>query len=131
MKWDALLDLRLTRERHSRGLTSEASGWSPLTDLVETDEAYTLVAELPGFRLDDVQVSATDQGITLRGERRPVPTPASFLRLEREYGPFTREFRFPQPVDVDAITADLRDGVLTIRLPKNAAPDDPGRVHID
>ncbi|MPZ16563.1 MAG: Hsp20 family protein [Luteitalea sp.] len=119
MRWDPLEELLKASERATRLVASHSAGWVPVADLYETRESYTLVVELPGLRLEDLDLSATPGALTLQGERRALPGgEASYVRVERGYGRFTRRFEFPDPVDVSGVTADLTSGVLTVILPK-------------
>jgi HSP20 family protein len=95
----------------------EPSGWSPAVDLVETPEALTLWADLPGVDPTSVDLSVTGQVLTLRGER-PIATEGRGHSLERASGPFHRQVHLPCEVNVESIEAEARDGVLVVRLPK-------------
>ncbi|MPY86705.1 MAG: Hsp20 family protein [Luteitalea sp.] len=130
MRWDPLHDLLKTSDRGARLVASHSAGWAPVADLYETSESYALVVELPGLRLEDLDLSATPNALTLRGERRaPTGEPASYVRVERGYGRFTRRFEFPAPIEVSRVSADLSDGVLTVIVPKTR-PTGPGRVEV-
>jgi HSP20 family protein len=119
MRWDPLEELLKASERATRLVASHSAGWVPVADLYENRESYTLVAELPGLRLEDLDLSATPNALTLRGERRaPAGDQASYVRVERGYGRFTRRFDFPDPIEVSGVTADLSNGILTVVLPK-------------
>ena len=97
------------------------SGWTPPADVSETEDSFVVVAELPGVRRADVNVKATDDTLTIRGYRpEPGCEPACYVRLERGHGQFVRRFTFPGPLDVDAVQADFKDGILTVTLPKAA-----------
>jgi len=91
----------------------------PPVDLVECDDRYILTIEVPGMERDHIRLEYADQVLTLRGTR-PIETccPERYQQLERGQGQFSRAFRFATPVDGDAITADLADGVLTVTIPK-------------
>jgi HSP20 family protein len=99
-----------------------STGWTPVADVCETDESFVIIAELPGVDRDDIDVSATAREVLIRGARRgPGCEPAQFVRLERGHGRFARRFAFATPLDVNAVTADLQDGVLTVTVPKAAS----------
>lgn len=100
-----------------------STGWTPVADVCETDDSFIIVAELPGVAREDVDVAATTGTVTIRGARDGHGCePAQYVRLERGHGRFARQFTFAAPLDVDAVTADLNDGVLTVTVPKaNAA----------
>ncbi len=75
-------------------------------------------AELPGYRLDDIEILAHDDSLTLRGSRQiQTPEGASVLRAERASQSFERTIALPMPINVEAVGASLRDGVLHITLP--------------
>jgi HSP20 family protein len=118
-RWDPLRDL-LVIQRLNRSAPRPDS-WTPAVDLHETQGHYTLVAELPGVSREDVHLEFDEGRLTISGRRRPRESAGEqYHCLERGYGPFSRTFQLPVPVDRDGITADLRDGVLTITCPKLA-----------
>lgn len=92
----------------------------PALDVVESDKEFVVVAELPGVAKEDVKVSLHDGKLTISGERKPAALPghSSSLRTESAKGQFTRSISFPKPVQADAISAELKDGILKIALPK-------------
>lgn len=123
MPWDPVRDL-LTMQGRLESLFGQATpGWVPPVDLVECNNRFLLTVEIPGLAREDVTLEFLDQVLTIRGAR-PGQTccPERYQQLERGQGPFSRAFRFPVPVDSAAIAADIRDGVLTITVPKSAAP---------
>ena len=98
-------------------------------DLYETTDSYVVTAELPGLAREDLQIDFRDGRLTLSGVRRESGAPCErYHRMERGHGAFSRTFQLPIPVDSDAITADLRDGVLRVTCPKTAA--EFRRIHI-
>jgi HSP20 family protein len=129
-RWDPIRDLLAIQQRLDRFAPGPA-GWSPPVDLLETADHYILVAELPGIQRDDLQISMHDEGrITLSGVRRERERACEqYHRIERGHGSFSRTFHLPIPVDADRITADLRDGVLTVTCPK-ATDTASRRIHI-
>ncbi len=98
-------------------------GWTgtsriPL-DLYETDEAYVVTALMPGVPNDKVDIQLEQHTLTIRGETTVErPKDAHYLIQERTSGAIERSIRLPVAVDADKISASLKDGVLTIRLPK-------------
>ena len=92
--------------------------WTPSVDVLETEDAYLLYAELPGVRREDIQLQIKDRRLELSGRRQSLGENRLFLRLERSYGPFRRTFDLGAPVDSDAITAAFEQGVLRIHIPK-------------
>jgi HSP20 family protein len=123
-RWDPIRDLLAIQQRLDRFAPGPA-GWSPPVDLLETTDAYLVMAELPGVIREDLTISMHDDGrLTIAGVRRE-RLGEEYHRVERGHGNFSRTFQLPIPVDADRITADLHDGVLTVSCPK--APDGGGR----
>ena len=117
-RWDPLRDLLAIQQRLDRFAPGPA-GWQPPVDLYETAEAYVLTAEIPGVDRDDIDIQAGDGRLVLSGMRQERPVACEqFHRLERGHGSFQRTFQLPLPVDHAAVTADLKDCVLTVRIPK-------------
>ena len=94
--------------------------WTPAVDMHESDEAFTLTAELPGFLKDDVQVEIKGNRLTLKGERKRDTDvqKTQYHRVERVYGAFEHSIRLPAVVDTDKAKAIFKDGVLKLMLPK-------------
>jgi HSP20 family protein len=112
---------RLNRSVGNGG--GEAASWIPPVDIYETEDSYVLTAELPGVDQPDVKIEVAGSELTMRGERRYQPpcTEENYHRLETARGKFLRTFSLPEKVNSEAITANLKDGVLEVRLPKAAA----------
>lgn len=127
-RWDPLRDLLAIQQRLDP-FSPGPAGWTPSVDLLETTEAYVVVAELPGVSRSDLTLSMHDDGrLTVSGQR-PERTCVEYHRVERGRGSFSRTFHLPIPVDADRITADLRDGVLIVTCPK-AANGGGRRIHV-
>jgi len=92
--------------------------WAPAVDVLETEDAYLIFAELPGVRRDDIQLQVRDRRLELSGRRQSLGENRNFLRMERSYGPFRRTFDLGSPLDVDGITAGFEQGVLRVQVPK-------------
>ena len=121
-RWDPLRDLLALHEQLGHLVGADAPGWTPPVDLYETSREFVLTAELPGLTRDQIEIHAEDGRITIRGARsagpeREIPC-EQYHRVERGHGQFSRTFALPEPIDVDAITADLKDGILTVTIPK-------------
>jgi HSP20 family protein len=117
-RWDPIRDLLAIQQRLDRFAPGPA-GWTPPIDVHETVEHYVVTAELPGLRRQDLHIDVRDGRLTLSGIRRERTAGCEqFHRIERGHGSFSRTFALPLPIDADAITADLRDGVLTVTCPK-------------
>jgi HSP20 family protein len=130
MPCDPLRDLRAWQERLERLAAQHATAWDPPIEVYETEDRYVLTAEVPGVSRDQIDLALHDGHLTLRGAR-PASGPQAtrhYHQVERGYGSFQRTFAFAEPVDPDAISADLRDGILTVTLPKAAVP--PRRIEV-
>jgi HSP20 family protein len=124
MPCDPLRDLRAWQERLERLAAQHATAWAPPIDVYETDDRYVITAEVPGISRDQVELAVTDNRLSIRGSRSGgVPESAArhYHQVERGHGSFLRTFEFAEAVDQAGITADLRDGVLTVTLPKSVA----------
>ena len=96
----------------------EHADWHPAADVYETEEQYLIALDLPGIDRDGLDVSLDENNLTIRGERKPLAEATSQRRAERVFGRFIRSFTLPTVVDREAITAEYKDGVLRLRLPK-------------
>jgi HSP20 family protein len=120
-RWDPLRDLYALQERIERMADPGATGWTPPVDLYETADRYVLTAELAGLTRDDIDINVQDGAVTLQGRRRSSSVPCErYHRVERGHGEFARRFSVPVAIDLPNVTADLRDGVLTLTLPKSS-----------
>ncbi len=130
LAWDPIRDLIGLKERMNRLLesilrrgdfsTEGLVGWSPPVDLREEREAFVLTSEVPGVRRDDLGVRVEGGIVTLEG-RRPLDKEArGALRIERQYGSFSRTFHLPVPVDEGRVSARCHLGVLEVVLPKSS-----------
>ena len=94
--------------------------WVPPVDIFETaNHDLVIKAELPDVNREDVTVTVENNVLTLRGEKK-LPADVrddQFRRVERDYGSFSRSFTLPNTVDAAKVSADYKNGVLTIRLP--------------
>lgn len=111
--------------RSPHGAEPQASrAWSPLVDVLEDENEIVVVAEVAGASIDDMDIEATGESLTIKGERKleqPTLPNGHFVRVERTYGRFQRSFTIGVPVQHDKVSASLKDGLLTIRLPKSEA----------
>ena len=94
--------------------------WSPRVDIHETDKEIFIDVELPGIDKKDIKVEVKDNTLTISGERKSErkAEDAQSCRVERHYGKFERSFGLPETVNTDKVTAEYRNGVLTLTLPK-------------
>lgn len=94
--------------------------WSPVVDIFEEKDQIVIKAELPGVEKKDISLDVKGRILTLRGERssdREV-SEESYYRRERVFGRFERAFTLPMEVSVDQVSADFKDGILKIEIPK-------------
>ena len=103
-------------------LGEERPTFDPAFEVKETKAGYLFRADLPGVQLADLDVSVTDNRIQISGHREADKEEKgeAFYTYERTYGSFTRAFTMPEGVDAANIHADLRDGVLTVLVPRKA-----------
>ena len=96
--------------------------WAPACDIFETDNEIVVKAELPEVKREDVKVSIEDNVLTVRGERKfeGETKRENYHRVERSYGEFMRSFTLPNYVDASKVSADFKDGMLNVILPKRA-----------
>jgi HSP20 family protein len=99
---------------------SQRGTWVPPVDIFET-EAHDLVikAELPDMKREDIDVMVEHNTLTLRGTKKPTVDVKDdqYRRIERHYGAFSRSFTLPTTVDASKVSAEYRNGVLTVKLP--------------
>lgn len=122
VRWDPLRDMLALHEQLGQLVGTDAPGWIPPVDLYETADEFVLTAELPGLRREDIEIHAEDLRITIRGARDAVPGQdvgcEQFHRVERGHGRFSRVFSLPEAIDTGSIAADLKDGILSVTMPK-------------
>lgn len=112
-----LLDLRAPED-----LSAPGGFKLPDVDIEEGDEAFLITAEMPGVSEKNVDVTLADGVITIKGEQdqKTERKDKNFYLSERRFGSFRRSVRIPDSVDQDRIEAAIKDGVLTVTLPKSA-----------
>jgi len=98
-------------------------------DIFETDQDYTLVASVPGFTQDQVEITFEDGILSIKATAGELKAPGRWLRQERPYGSFVRRLEVPQQVEIGKINAAFDNGVLTITIPKTAKPQ-PVKIQI-
>jgi HSP20 family protein len=114
------------------GGDSTRRGWAPAVDVREDSKEIALEVELPGIKPSDVEVTAENGVLTIRGEKQTTSTEDQEGRyhvIERSFGSFTRSFQLPNGLDEQRIEADFADGLLTVRIPKGAIAQ-PRRIQI-
>lgn len=95
------------------------SDWAPAVDIVEGNEAYALLVDVPGVDPEKIDIRMENGVLSIKGERAPDPgQPESSKRAERPRGVFHRRFSLPDAADAERIAAKCRNGVLEISIPK-------------
>ena len=105
--------------------------WMPAMDLIETQDAFVLRADLPGLGQDDVEIEFQDNVLTLSGERKADRDDhgEGYYRVERATGSFSRSLTLPEGVNPEAVQATFDRGVLEVKIPKPESRK-PHRVQI-
>ena len=121
--WRELEDLenRLLRLTGDFGNGETVAGWRPAVDLTESDDEFRLTAEFPGMSVDDIDVEVEEGDLILRGKKEMSGEREgeNYHVTERSYGEFYRRFSLPSSVDAEKIEAEMKDGVLKVRMPKS------------
>ncbi|OZB46966.1 MAG: heat-shock protein [Thiomonas sp. 14-66-4] len=109
--------------KSTTGEIATIADWSPQVDIAETPKEFTIKAEIPEVKKEDVKVSIDSGVVTIQGERKQEKEEKDkkFHRIERFYGSFSRSFSLPENIDANAAQATFKDGVLTLQIPKTAA----------
>jgi HSP20 family protein len=110
----------------------DGSSFTPAVDIKENDNEIRLDLELPGLKPEDVEITAENGVLTIRGEKQAERKEGDENRyqiVERTYGTFMRTFQLPQGIDADQIKAEFNNGVLSLHIPKAALPQ-PKRIEI-
>ena len=95
--------------------------WAPPVDVMETDEEFQIRAELPGVEKKDVKLSVENGVLLISGHREQEKEEKGkrYHKIERAYGNFARSFTVPEAVDAEKVTAEFKNGLLNVRLPKS------------
>ena len=95
--------------------------WSPLVDISEDDKEYIVKAEIPEMKKEEIKINVHDDVLTVSGERKyeKEEKGKKYHRVERAYGSFMRSFVLPENADGSKISAEYKDGVLKVHLPKS------------
>jgi HSP20 family protein len=131
-KWNPFKELETFQNRlgtlfgHSTWPTNGDEGfrlseWTPLVDVTEDEKEYLIKAELPEMKKEDVKVTVENGTVRIAGERKleKEEKGKKYHRVERAYGSFERSFVLPEGTAPDKLTADYKDGVLKVHLPKS------------
>ena len=124
VRWDPFEEMNRLHDHFFSGKGLSKQAFRVAVDIREEDDAFYVDAEVPGLSAEDVKVDVEKNVLTLSGERKVEKEEAegTYRRVERHYGSFTRSFSLPETVDADNISADLKHGVLELKLPKKEAP---------
>ncbi len=124
--WDPLRELDDLHQRMNQlvnsvfgSTTLGNSTWIPAADVSETDDAYLVEVEVPGVKRDDLDVQTTGHELAITGEFKERERAGWWRTRTRRVGRFEYRTALPQDADLDRISADLADGVLTVRVPKS------------
>jgi HSP20 family protein len=126
LKWDPFRELNpfdkgLTAfMRPSWEMPASTTAWNPAVDIFENENEIVIKADLPGMDVKDIELGLENNVLTVKGERRfeKETNEESYQRVEREYGRFSRSFSLATAVKEDKITAEFKNGLLRIVLPK-------------
>lgn len=130
MRWDPFRELegiqvRLNRmfAEHSNEGDIAFAEWAPAVDVQETESEYIVKADLPEMKKEDVKVEFEDGVLAIEGERKMEKEEKGkkYHKIERGYGKFVRRFALPTEVDGAKVSAEFKDGVLNVHLPKSPA----------
>jgi HSP20 family protein len=129
-RWDPFRGLTSLQEQVNRlfegtfpqGRLAEGdlATWAPAVDIFEGKDELVAQVDLPGVQEKDIDIRVENNTLTIRGERKfeKSVSEENYLRVERAYGSFTRTFSLPNTINAEAIHAEYRNGVLTVRMPK-------------
>lgn len=132
-RWDPFREMEEMSERFGRligrGAATRIGGeealtsidWAPEVDIIESEKEYLIKAELPEIKKEDVKVSVEKGVLTIQGERKQEKEEKGkkFHRIERSYGAFERSFTLPDDADEERVSAEFKDGVLSVHLAKS------------
>ena len=105
--------------------------WMPPFDVSETEGEIIVKAELPGMKVEDIDITITDGLLTIKGERKmeKEDKQENYHRIERQFGSFSRSLNLGLKVEAEGIDAGYKDGVLTVTLPKTEE-DKPKKIEV-
>lgn len=118
--WRNAMDRLFGEMAENRGYWEQPTAWALALDVAEKEDAFIVRASLPGINPDDLEITLTDNVLTIKGdvqENKEFEDAQWHLR-ERRYGAFQRSITLPTPVNADAIEATYEDGVLSLNVPK-------------
>jgi HSP20 family protein len=138
MRGNPFEDLETAIERVSEQFEDEldlAPNEDVPVDVLDREDEYVVLADLPGFDADDVDVTLSDGRLTVAAEREAAVVETEeetsrYVRRERAGRSVSRSVRLPESVDADGVTASHSDGVLTVTLPKKREDDDGHAIEV-
>lgn len=109
----------------------DSEEWSPAVDISEDEDKFTIHADLPGVKSDEIEITANNGVLTIKGQRDNLKqeNKDNYRRIERFSGSFIRRFTLPERADLDNIAANSRNGVLELIIPKTAESR-PRRIEV-
>jgi HSP20 family protein len=126
--WNDLAEVQNEFDRFFRwGYGEGVSGYYPPANIAENDDSYLVEARVPGLAKEDITVELDGRKLTIRGENKR--DAANYSREERATGKFERSFTFKHALAADSIKAEVKDGILTVILPK-AEESKPRKIEI-
>ncbi len=142
-EWDPFAELAELRDEMNRLFSTSLAHWSPwkggwfgeswpVIDLYHDENNVVVTAEVPGLKQDEVDVSISGNTVTLKGEKKQEAETKekNYHKVERAYGSFHRSFELPCEIDASKTKAELKNGVLTVTLPKCEA-EKPKQIKVD
>ena len=97
----------------------QSSSWVPQFEVLNTEKAYSIRADLPGMIKKDINIEVVDNTLTISGERINDNKDSDYSNYsEMSYGKFTRSFNLPEDIQEDKIKASMKDGVLALQIPR-------------
>lgn len=141
-RWDPVREMQSMRDvmerffdeplmDYPRIWSRSLQGFSPALDVMEDDDAYTVKASIPGVDPEAVEVTLTDNMLTIKGETKveEEKEEQNYHVRERRYGSFSRSITLPTAIDAENVEATHENGTLTLRLPKSEAVK-PKRISV-
>lgn len=136
--WSLLEQMRneINRLAESRDSGDEGSNiiatsdWAPPVDIIERDDAFVILADVPGIDPANIEINMENGVLSIKGERLSNENRKGYKRMERARGTFYRRFSLPDTADPDRVTAKSRFGVLEITIPKHEKTQ-PRRISIE
>jgi HSP20 family protein len=118
LRWDPFREMSPLWDRYEQQLQRDA--WLPDFEVRETKDSYVFKADVPGVKKEDIDVSLSGNRLQVTGKREAEKETKedTFYAYERSYGSFTRAFTLPADIDADHVRTELKDGVLTLTIPK-------------